>query len=351
MTGLVADLRVRRGGLSLDLRLEVGGGRVLGLLGPNGAGKSTALRCLAGLLPVDDGRVELDGTVLDDPRAGVLVPAAARRTGLVPQDGLLFPHLSALDNAAFGLRVAGTRRRAARSVAQGWLDRLGVGDCAAARPAGLSGGQQQRVALARALAAAPRLLLLDEPLSALDAATRAAVRADLRRHLSAFDGSTVIVTHDPLDAMVLADEVVVVEDGAAVQRGRPAEVARAPRTEYVAHLVGLNLYRGTSLDGRVELAGGGALTAVGAPDGPVHAVVPPGAVALHLERPGGSTRNAWPGTVRGLEQRGDTVRVDVDAVPPVLADVTTAAVADLRLGPGTRVWAAVKATEVRTYRA
>ncbi|MCU1693669.1 MAG: transporter ATP-binding protein, partial [Frankiales bacterium] len=216
-------------------------------------------------------------------------------------------------------------------------------------PGQLSGGQAQRVALARALAPQPRLLLLDEPLAALDASTRMQVRSDLRAHLAGFDGCTVLVTHDPLDAMVLADALVVVEDGVVVQRGTPAEVARAPRTDYVASLVGLNLYRGTALGGRVEVTGGGTLATTDSQQGPVFAAFPPGAVVLHAEHPAGSARNSWRGVVAGLEQRGDTIRVQLDASPPVLADVTAAAVAELRLVPGAPVWAAVKATEVRTY--
>jgi molybdate transport system ATP-binding protein len=205
------------------------------------------------------------------------------------------------------------------------------------------------VALARALAPEPDLLLLDEPLSALDASTRMAVRSDLRRHLSDYAGCTVLVTHDPLDAMVLGDALVVVEDGRVVQGGTPAQVARAPRTDYVARLVGLNLYRGTARGDRVEVAGGGELATADRRDGAVFATFPPSAVSLHLARPEGSARNAWPGRVAGLEQRGDTIRVEVQALPPLLADVTAAAVAELRLTAGTEVWAAVKATEVHTY--
>jgi molybdate transport system ATP-binding protein len=223
---------------------------------------------------------------------------------------------------------------------------MGLADHARARPTALSGGQAQRVALARALAPAPRLLLLDEPLSALDAGARGLVRTELRRHLREFAGCTVLVTHDPLDAMVLADRVVVVERGSVVQTGPPAQVARAPRTPYVAGLVGLNLYRGVVQSGRAALDGGGELQAAGAPDGPVLLTFAPSAVSLHRTRPEGSARNAWPGRVSGVEHHGASVRVAVDARPTVLADVTTAAVAELDLVPGREVWASVKATEV-----
>ena len=347
--GLRCHLCVERPGFALDVELAVAPGSVLALLGPNGAGKSTALRALAGLVALHGGVIELAGRLLDDPAAGVLVPAAERGVGMVFQDHLLFPHLSALDNVAFGLRTAGAPRRAARDQAGSWLDRMGVGAQASSRPGALSGGQAQRVALARALAPGPRLLLLDEPLSALDAATRMTVRSDLRRHLDGYDGCTVLVTHDPLDAMVLADELVVVEAGRVVQRGRPGEVARAPRTDYVARLVGLNLYRGRADGPRVALDGGGTLATAEPRAGRVLLAFPPSAVSLHLEQPHGSARNAWPGRVAGLEQHADTVRVQVDAEPPVLADVTTAAVAELRLEVGRPVWLSVKATEVHSY--
>ena len=349
MTGLDAVLRVERGRFVLDVDLEVAPGEVVALLGPNGAGKSTALQCLAGLVSLTAGRIRVGSTVHDEPAAGVFVPPQHRGVGVVFQDYLLFPHLSALENVAFGLRAAGMPRRTARQHARAWLDRMGLAALAAAPPSALSGGQAQRVALARALAPAPRLLLLDEPLAALDASTRMHVRSELRQHLRDFDGCTLLVTHDPLDAMVLAGQIVVVEDGGVVQRGTPAQVARAPRTDYVARLVGLNLYRGTSTGGRTRIAGGGQLHAAAAPDGPVLLTFPPSAVSLHRSRPEGSARNTWSGHVSGLEQHGATVRVAVAAEPPVLADVTTAAVAELDLVAGQQVWAAVKATEVLSY--
>jgi molybdate transport system ATP-binding protein len=349
--GLDADLRVTRDRFALDVRLGVAPGRVLAVLGPNGAGKSTSLRLLAGLTPLAAGHVRLGGRTLDEPAAGVFVRPAARGVGMVFQDYLLFPHLSALENVAFGLRVRGTPRRRAREVARGWLARVGLPGVESAAPGELSGGQAQRVALARALAPDPRLLLLDEPLAALDASTRMHVRTDLRSHLDGFPGCAVLVTHDPLDAMVLADDLAVVEAGRVVQRGAPAEVARAPRTDYVARLVGLNLYRGRARGSVVDVVPRGVLATAEPRDGEVFAAFPPSAVVLHAERPSGSARNAWPGRVAGLEQHADTVRVRVQGDPDVLADLTTAAVAELRLGVGSPVWAAVKATEVRTYAA
>jgi molybdate transport system ATP-binding protein len=278
------------------------------------------------------------------------LPAARRGVGVVFQDHLLFPHLSALENVAFGPRSRGVPAAAARAVAREWLDRVGVGEHAAARPRTLSGGQAQRVALARALAAEPRLLLLDEPLAALDARTRLAVRSDLRRHLASFGGAAVLVTHDALDAMVLADRIVVLEDGAPVQTGTPAEVARRPRTEYVARLVGLNLLRGTADGHHVETDGGGALVTADGASGPVYAAFRPAAVAVYPERPTGSPRNVWRGTVRAAEPHGDVVRLQVDADGlPVLADCTAGAVAELDLVPGAVVWLSVKAAEIDVY--
>ena len=195
----------------------------------------------------------------------------------------------------------------------------------------------------------PRLLLLDEPLAALDASTRPTIRAELRRHLRAYGGSTVLVTHDAIDAMVLADRLVVLEAGRVVQDGPPLEVARSPRTDYVAQLVGLNLVRGEARGSTVRLDGGFELAIVAAMTGPALVAFAPTAVALYLSRPDGSPRNTWPAVVRGVEQHGSLVRVTLGGPLPALAEVTPAAVAELRLVPGQELWATVKATETRAY--
>lgn len=349
-TGLDVDAEVRRGGFRMRLALHVPPGEVLAVLGPNGSGKTTLLRTLAGLAPVGSGRVSLDGVLLDDPAAGVFVPPEARPVGYVFQDYRLFPHLSVLDNVAFGLRGHG--RTSSRREAAGWLDRLGVADLAARRPGALSGGQAQAVALARALARRPGLLLLDEPLAALDARTRLDVQAELRRHLAEFAGPCLLVTHHPLDALVLADRLVVIEAGQVVQEGPPAEVSRRPATAYVATLVGLNLYAGRARGGQVDLVDGGTFTvAEHDGDGDVLVAVRPSSVVVsthHLD--GASVRNAWPGTVTGLTLLADRVRVDVAGRPPIVADVTPAAVAELGLAAGVEVWVSVKATELEVYR-
>ena len=320
------------------------------LLGPNGAGKTTVLRALAGLLPLEGGRVTLDGRLLEDPSRRVRVPAERRPVGMVFQDYLLFPHLSAVENVAFGLRARGVRRAAARRAAAAWLERLGLHGVGNARPGTLSGGQRQRVALARALATGPRLLLLDEPLAALDASIRAEVRRDLRRTLREFAGVNLLVTHDPLEAMALADRLIVVEGGRVVQAGAPAEVTERPRSPYVADLVGVNLLRGAAAGDAVEVAGGGGrLEVVGAGTGEVFAVIPPHSVSLWRSRPDGSPRNVWRGRAAGLDLLGDRVRVRIEGRPRLVAEVTAAAVAELGLAEGTEVWVSVKATEVQVY--
>jgi molybdate transport system ATP-binding protein len=344
---LSAAVRIRRGTLDLAVDLEVGDGEVLAVLGPNGAGKSTLLRVLAGLLAPDDARVVVDGEVWDD--AAVHLPAHRRRLGMVFQDNLLFPHLTVVDNVAFGLRTRGLRRQSAREAASGWLDRVGIADLGDRRPGALSGGQAQRAALARALVGDPALLLLDEPLSALDARTRLTVRAELRRHLADYAGSTVLVTHDPVDAMALADEVVVVEDGTVVQAGTPADVSRHPRTDYVARLVGLSLLPGTADGGTVRLDAGGVVAVAEEAWGPVFAAVRPESVAVYLSRPEGSPRNVWPARLAGATPHGTSVRCELAGEVPLVADVTAAAFAELGLVTGSAVWAVVKASEIAVY--
>ncbi|WP_210480794.1 ATP-binding cassette domain-containing protein [Naasia sp. SYSU D00948] len=235
MTGLDARLVVERDSFRLDLHLRVPAGGVLALLGPNGAGKTTALAALAGAVPLgSEGRVVLDGRVLDDAGTGVHVDLARRSVGWVFQDPLLFPHLTVAQNAAFGLRAGGVPRREAARQAGEWLDRFGIAALADARPRAISGGQAQRAALARALAPQPHLLLLDEPLAALDVEVREEIRRDLRDRLRQHPGCTVLVTHDAADAVRLADEIVILESGRAVQRGSAESLRGAPATPYVA---------------------------------------------------------------------------------------------------------------------
>ncbi|GGQ50632.1 MULTISPECIES: ABC transporter ATP-binding protein [Streptomyces althioticus group] len=342
--GLDAHLVVERGSFRLDVTLTAAPGDVVALLGPNGAGKTTALRALAGLAPLTGGRLRLDGTDL------ARTPPESRPVGVVFQDYLLFPHLTALDNVAFGPRCRGAGRSEARTRAAAWLERMGLAEYTGAKPKRLSGGQAQRVALARALATDPRLLLLDEPLAALDARTRLEVRAQLRRHLADFEAVAVLVTHDPLDAMVLADRLVVVEHGRVVQEGAPADIARHPRTEYIAQLVGLNLYRGRADGHTVRLDAGPEVSTTENLSGPAFVAFPPGAVTLYRDRPtGSSARNLWRCEVAGLESHGDQIRVELTGELALAADLTAVAVAELGLHPGAAVWAAVKATQTHAY--
>lgn len=348
-SGLDADVALRLGNLDLEVRLQVPVAELVALLGPNGAGKTTLLKVLAGLQAPDRGRVVLDGVVLDDTATGAHVPPERRPVGYVFQDYLLFPHLSALENVAFGLRSRGVHKREARQRASEWLERVGLGDHVAAKPRALSGGQSQRVALARALATEPRLLLLDEPLAALDASTRLTTRRQLRHQLARYEGVRLLVTHDPMEAMALAERLVVLEHGRVAQTGTPAEISQRPRSRYVADLVGVNLLRGHA-EGTSVVFPGGALVAAGPlPAGEVFAVVHPRAITLHRERPMGSPRNVWAGTAEGLDDEGERVRVKIGGPIPIVAEVTPAAVAELSLAGGGPIWVSIKATEITVY--
>ena len=346
---LQADVTLRLGSLALEVHLDAAPGEIVAVLGPNAAGKTTLLRALAGLVPLDHGKVTLDGAVFDDVTGGIHLPPERRPIGVVFQDYLLFPHLTALENVAFGLRARGVASREARLRAGSWLDRLGVGEYAEARPRALSGGQAQRVALARALAIDPRLLLLDEPLAALDASARGEVRRDLKRHLASFAGIRILITHDPLEAVALADRLVILERGRVVQTGSPVDVTQRPRSRYVADLVGVNLLRGTATGGHVTLLDGASLQSADGADGEVFAVIHPRAVALHRARPEGSPRNVWRGRASTLDFQGDRVRVGVQGEMPIIAEVTPAAVRELDLAEGGEVWVSVKATEITVY--
>ncbi|MDQ4148938.1 MAG: ABC transporter ATP-binding protein, partial [Actinomycetota bacterium] len=307
------------------------------------------LRALAGLVPLEKGRVTLDAEVIEDPSAGIRVPPDRRSVGYVFQEYLLFPHLTVLENVAFGLRARGLARAQARQRAGDWLGRVGLERYARSKPGALSGGQAQRVALARALATGPRLLLLDEPLSALDAGAKVEVRRELKRHLASFEGMSLLVTHSPLEAAALADRLVVLEGGKVVQEGAPAEVAQRPRSNYVAELVGLNLIRGTATGNRVEVPEGGQLVVSEARSGDVFAAIHPRAVALHRSQPAGSPRNVWKGSVAGVDLEGERARVAVDGLVPIVAEVTAASTADLDLASGGEIWVSVKATEISVY--
>jgi molybdate transport system ATP-binding protein len=350
---LGATIRLRREDFTLDVELSVPPGRVLAVLGPNGAGKSTALGVIAGLLRPDRGAVKLGDRVLVD--TGVFVPAHRRGVALLEQRPLLFPHLTALRNVAFGPRARGMRRAAADATARRWLATVDAAELAGRRPARLSGGQGQRVALARALAVEPDLLLLDEPLAALDVDAAPAIRALLRRVL--VDRTALLITHDVLDALVLADEVAVLVGGRVVERGPTRRVLAEPRSPFAARIAGLNLVTGTGSPQGLRTPDGTLISASQSTvdGGAAVAVFSPAAVAVHAEPPSGSSRNVVGAVVAGLEPRGDLVRVRVRDGPAwavgLAADVTLAAAAELRLEPGLPVWLAVKATEVAVHQA
>jgi molybdate transport system ATP-binding protein len=343
---LAATIALARDGFALDAALAVDAGEVVALVGPNGAGKTTLLRVLAGLEALDGGEIRLDDRVLDAPAAGIFVAPEVRGVGFAFQDHRLFPHLDARDNVAFGLRARGWPREAARTSAGAWLDRVGAGALAAKRPGALSGGEQQRVALARALATEPALLLLDEPLASIDAGAKRALRRLLAEALRERRGPSIVVTHDPVEAAVLGDRLVVLDGGAVADEGTPGAIAAAPRSAYAAEHVGLNVLRGRASGHSLALAGGASLYLASAYDGPVAAVVRPHAVSLHAAHPEGSPRNAWPALVAALVPVEERVRVRLEGAIPIVAEVTERAAAELALAPGRPLWVSLKATEI-----
>jgi molybdate transport system permease protein len=346
----------------LSARLVVPAGATVAVVGPNGAGKSTLLRAIAGLTPVSPtSRVRIAGQDVTGRQP------SGRHLGYVPQAAALFPHLTVRDNVAFGPRSRGAGRRQARTVADGWLERLEVAPLASRRPHTLSGGQAQRVALARALAVEPLVLLLDEPTASLDAEGRQDVRHMLGQHLSTFTGTALVVTHDATEALALADRVVVVEAGAVTQDATPDELLGSPRSAWTAELLGLNAWRGAAEPGggdsvTLRLEGGGGVTVPDVPDVPpggrLLACVPSSAVTVSLHRPEGSARNVWATTVVDVTPVGHRLRVTLAArtdgrraqpgrgPATVVAEITRAAASELGLRAGTEVWAAVKAVEV-----
>jgi molybdate transport system ATP-binding protein len=346
---LEADIQLRLSRLNLDAAFTVAAGEVLALLGPNASGKSTTLRALVGLLPLAGGRVVLDGTVLEDPAQRARVPPEKRPISLMFQDYLLFPHMSALENVAFGLRSTGTDKKTAREKASQTLARLDLDGLGEAKPGSMSGGQQQRVAMARALVTDPKLLLLDEPLAALDVSTKTDVRRLLRDVLRQSSAANVLVTHDLLDAVALGDRMIVLENGQIVQTGTPAEVTARPRSRYVADLTGVNLLRGTAQGPLLELDDGGQLICAGSATGPTLAVITPAAVSVSRQRPEGQQENTWPGTVRAVDLMGDRVRVRIEGKPAITAEVPPAAVDELRLDDGGELWATVNPAAITVY--
>jgi molybdate transport system ATP-binding protein len=298
---------------------------------------------------VDEGRIEVDGTVFEDTATKTWLTPEARRVGFVFQDHGLFPHMSVLDNVAFGLRARGVDRRTANTKASEWLERVDLSKYASSRPTALSGGQSQRAALARVLVTDPQALLLDEPLAAVDASARLELRRALREHLSAFAGVRLIVTHDPLEAASLADRVIVLEDGHVTQDAPFAEVSTRPRSAWIARMAGLNLLRGAVSNTTLLVDDGSSLTVATDVQGPALATIQPRAIALYRSAPEGSPRNVLRCTVDGIDPEGDRWRIRLTGPFPLVAEVTPAAAADLRLAEGGEIFAVVKATEIDVY--
>jgi molybdate transport system ATP-binding protein len=345
---LTADIELTIGALHLAVDMQADDD-VVAVVGPNGAGKTTLLRALAGLEPIQRGRIVIDGRVVEDPASGVRVPPEDRHVGVVFQEHRLFPNLTAMDNVAFGLRARGASRVDARRRATEWLERVGVGHAAGRRPRQLSGGEAQRVALARALVVEPAVLLLDEPLAAVDSSARADLRHLLRDELRRYPGARLVVTHDPIEAAALADRLLVIEDGRVTQSGPLVDVTARPRSPWIATMVGLNLLSGTGDGTAINLPSGERVVTPAPVHGSVFAAFKPNAVTLHRSRPDGSARNVWAGRAGELFPAGDRARVRFDGPIPLIAEVTAAAVAELHLADGGPVWASLKATEVDVY--
>jgi molybdate transport system ATP-binding protein len=351
-TTLAGDVTGRRDDFGVSAAFEASAGETVALLGPNGSGKSTLVASVAGLLPPAHGTIVLDDVMLDG--AGHPVPPDRRPVGVVFQHLLLFPHLSAVENVAFPLRARGIGKAEANERGARLLARLGMTLRAPARPAELSGGEAQRVALARALIAEPALLLLDEPLSALDVGARVRTRDLIREELARFPGVRVLVTHDPVEASTLADRLVLLEEGRVTQIGTPEEIRTTPRSRYAADLVGVNSFEGhlTRVEdgaGRLATRDGDVVVPwpEGFEDGDVIGLLRPADVTISLQPPEGSARNAFPGRVGSIAIEGDRARVRVATSPPLVAELTVGSVGRLGLGEGSEVWASFKAVEVR----
>lgn len=346
---LKAEIDLALGTLDMQVALDVAGGTTVAVVGPNGAGKTTLVRALAGLEALRRGKVTIDGRVVEDTDAKIRVPAEERNVGVVFQEHRLFANLSVLENVAFGLRASGIPKRTARARARKLLGQVGLADAAGARPRELSGGQAQRVALARALVTEPSLLLLDEPLAAVDVAARAELRHLLREELNRYPGTRLLVTHDPLEAAALAQHLVVIEAGRITQEGPLVEVTARPRSPWVANMVGINLLSGTARGTAVTLRNDATISAASPGDGPTYVAIRPNAITLHRHHPEGSARNVWAGEASELHLTGDRARVRITGAVPLIAEVTPAAVAELHLADGGTVWVSVKATDVDTY--
>ena len=339
------------------MAVEAAAGECLALAGPSGAGKTSVLRIAGGLLRPQTGRVRCGDETWLDTSGAIAVPAERRRCGYLFQDYALFPHLSAAQNVEYPLRELPRPERTARAAEL--LERFGLTARAHARPATLSGGERQRVALARALAREPRALLLDEPLSALDARTRASATRELAATLRAAQVPTLLVTHDFAEAARLADRVAVVDTGHVVQTGTAAELAARPASAFVADFTGAVVLSGVARPGgshgatRVALDGGGSVVSSDQASGRVAVSIHPWEIAIEPADAdsAGSPQNRLPATVESVTAVGSRARVGLVAGQPLAAEITTASAERMGLVPGTAVVATWKATATRLVRA
>ena len=355
---LEVEFTVRLGEFEAGISFAAESGHTFVLVGESGAGKTTILNVIAGLVQPDRGRIRLEGICLFDGEVGIVVPVSERPIGYVFQEYLLFPHLNVFENVAFGLRA---QRLPDKEIAEStWsiLKQLEIDDLAKKHPHRLSGGQRQRAALARALVLKPKVLLLDEPLAALDAQTKREVRSELRATLASLSCVTLFVTHSPFEAMVFGDQVGVVDHGKIVQIGVGEELLRRPRSRYVATLMGLNLFHGRVLSRKAD-----GLAEIETRDGIVHAIsedvrdetfiaVDPREITLHTQAPSGTAQNVFPGRIRELTPEpplGERLRVVVDSKPPLVAEITLHSVQTLALHEGMNIFASFKATAAKSY--
>lgn len=352
MSRLSLQARVEHRDAEFELTLD--DGDVLAVLGPNGAGKSTLLSLIAGLLRPDDGRIVLGDSVVTDTATGAFVPPHARGVAMLAQQALLFPHMTVAANVAYAPRCRGLSRSESHAVAHQWLQAVEADHLADRRPAQLSGGQAQRVAVARALAAEPQVLLLDEPMAALDVTAAPAVRRLLREILRADRRTAVIVTHDLLDALAIANKVVIVENGRIVESGPVREILSSPRSEFAARIAGVNLISGVVLEpGLLETSWGARVSGIGdvTTGSAAVALFAPAAVSVHLEPPHGSPRNVLAATITEMDLNGNSVHIrgadQPDGSTGIAADITAAAVADLDLALGQDIFFVAKAQEVQ----
>jgi molybdate transport system ATP-binding protein len=350
---LEANVQARVGRFELACDLAVEAGKAVALVGASGAGKTTMLRAVGGLVRPYAGRVVCDETSWSDTTRGVFLSPQERSCGMVFAEYALFGHLSVLENVCFGLRALGTDRALARAKALDLLALFQIEPLAARRANTLSSGEMQRVALARALAVAPRVLLLDEPLSAIDVQRRAPIRASILRHIEETGIAAVVVTHDPIEALLFARDLIVMDAGSVVQRGKAPDLRERPRSGYVAAFAGVNLYEGSATPepGGISTVkvDGAELAVIGQWQGHVALVVDPDAVILSKEQPHSSARNCLLGEVVLAYPEGNAVRVTLASSPPVIARISQKSAGELDVKPGMQLYASFKAGEVRVH--